>query len=279
MKKLAPLIEVATVVGLFFYFRLVLKHSALAGWQESIFGAAPVSSSLLFFALPLLIVLATRRGARGLGLTTQQPGYDLRVAMPALAVVAPVTILFLLVQLLGSDPYQWLGGIILTIGFTIGGVVMTRSVSRIANKPERSISLYGLAGYAGVLAGGAVLIALIHPVAPMLGRVILVLVFVGLLEEVFFRGYVQTRLNESLGKPLRYRGVSFGAGLLITAVIFGLMHPLTASADTTPWAWALWTTTVGVILGYLREKTGAAVTPAIVHGVILLPGVLFGVAG
>ena len=57
------------------------------------------------------------------------------------------------------------------------------------------------------------------------------------------------------------------------------MHPLTALGETTPWAWGLWTATFGLILGYLREKTGAVVTPTIVHGVMLVPGVLFGTVG
>jgi membrane protease YdiL (CAAX protease family) len=131
----------------------------------------------------------------------------------------------------------------------------------------------------GLLVAGMTLVALLHPLSQLLARIVLALVFAGFLEEVFFRGYIQSRLNDSFGRPYSFHGVSFGAGLLVAAALFGLAHPLTALSETTPWAWALWTTTLGLTLGFLREKTGAVVTPAIVRGVILLPGVLFGAVG
>ncbi len=130
MRKAVPLLEVTVVVGLFFFLRHVLKNSGMADWQQSIFGAARVSSSLLFWVLPSVAVLATRCDPGTSGLTTQRLGYHLRVARRALAVVAPVTILFPLVRLLGSGPKQWLGASILTIGFVAGGLVMARTEDR-----------------------------------------------------------------------------------------------------------------------------------------------------
>ena len=46
--------------------------------------------------------------------------------------------------------------------------------------------------------------------------------------------------------------------------------------NQTPWASALWTATGGLIFGFLRAKSGAVGTPALLHGAILAPGVLFG---
>jgi len=251
----------------------------LADWQQSLFGAAPVSSSLLFFVLPMVVVLAMRRNPGASGLTAQRLGYHQRVAIRALAVVAPATVLFPFIAWLGSGPMQWLGASILAIGFAVAGLVMVRSVSGLANEAGTAINLKGFLGYVGLLVAGLALVAFLHPISQLLARIVAAVVFVGFLQEVFFRGYIQSRLNDSFGRPYRFHGVGFGAGLLIAAAIFGLMHPLTALGETTPWAWALWTTTVGLILGFLREKTGAVVTPAIVHGVILLPGVLFGAVG
>jgi hypothetical protein len=34
--------------------------------------------------------------------------------------------------------------------------------------------------------------------------------FAGFGEEILFRGYMQSRLNEDFGRPWRLRGVSFG---------------------------------------------------------------------
>ena len=43
-------------------------------------------------------------------------------------------------------------------------------------------------------------------------------------EEILFRGYMQTRLNEDFGKPWQFKGVNFGPGLLIVSVLFGVLH-------------------------------------------------------
>lgn len=114
-----------------------------------------------------------------------------------------------------------------------------------------------------------------HPLSQLATRIVAVLIFVAFLEEFFFRGYVQSRLNDCFGKPFRFQNVEFGAGLLLAAAVFGLFHPLTV-ADESPWAWALWTGAGGLIFGFVREKSGAVVAPTILHGAILLPGVLFG---
>ena len=279
MRKALPAIEALVVVALFLFFRVALRDSRMADWQQAVFGAAPVSSSLLFFVLPLVVILALRRTPGASGLTTQEFGYHRSVAMRALAIVAPVTVLFPLVELVGSGPMDWLGGSVLALGFTVGGLLMAQRVGRLASRPEASLGLKGLSVYVGFLVTGGVLVALLNPLSPLLARMVFALVFVGFLEEFFFRGYIQSRLNESFGKPYIFHGVGIGGGLPIAAAIFGLMHPLTALGETTPWAWALWTSALGFFLGFLREKTGAVLAPAMVHGVLLLPGVLFGAVG
>ena len=71
-----------------------------------------------------------------------------------------------------------------------------------------------------------------------------------------------------------FAGVAFGAGLFVSAAIFGLLHPLT-SLKGIPWPWALWTAAGGLLFGFLREKTGSAVAPAIAHGLWVLPMAFF----
>jgi len=50
--------------------------------------------------------------------------------------------------------------------------------------------------------------------------------FAGFGEEILFRGYFQSRLNEDFGRPWRTKGVSFGPGLLITSPLFAVPHVL-----------------------------------------------------
>jgi membrane protease YdiL (CAAX protease family) len=130
-------------------------------------------------------------------------------------------------------------------------------------------------GYVGMLIAGVALCYLLHPISQLITRIVIALAFVAFLEEFFFRGYVQARLNEVFGRPYSLFNVNYGAGLIAAAIIFGLFHPLSV-ADANPWAWALWTATGGLIFGFLREKSRAVVVPALVHGAILVPSVLFG---
>jgi membrane protease YdiL (CAAX protease family) len=89
-------------------------------------------------------------------------------------------------------------------------------------------------------------------------------------EELFFRGYVQSRLNGALGRPWRLLGVSFGPGLLLAAMLFGFIHifnpsrPLEGHWELS-WLWGLSACLGGLLYGYLREMTGSIWTPTIVH--------------
>ena len=275
MKKLLLVAEVALILVLFFYLRVVLKSAGFGDWQEPVFGRAILSSCLLFFVLPLSVALVTRRNPSAYGLTTSNLKQHARLALQATAVVIPTTILFPVIAFLGTDHEHWLGASILALGFAAAGVVMVRRTQRTANIAEAQLSLNGFLGNVGLLIVGIGLCYLLQPLSELMTRIITALIFVAFLEEFFFRGYVQTRLNDAFGRPYSLFNVNYGAGLILTAVIFGLFHPLSV-ADQNPWAWALWTATFGLFFGFLREKSGAIVTPALVHGALLVPSVLFG---
>ena len=107
----------------------------------------------------------------------------------------------------------------------------------------------------------------------------------GVGEEVFFRGYVQSRLNEAFGRPWRLLGVRFGPGLIGAALLFGLVHvlnPFDYFTGEGSLAWWHGLATVAAPYGFLREKTGSVVCPAITHGlldvVLLVPLLLAGSA-
>jgi membrane protease YdiL (CAAX protease family) len=170
---------------------------------------------------------------------------------------------------------EWLGATILAVGFAVAGLMFSSGSRTLPNAARAELAWRGLPPYVGLLVTGLVLCFLLQPLSPLAARVVVVLVFVGFLEEFHFRGYVQSRLNDCFGKPIRFRDVDLGVGLLLSAVIFGAFHPLSVATDT-PWAWAVWTTVYGSVLGFVREKTGSVVAPALIHGVTLLPGVFLG---
>jgi len=92
------------------------------------------------------------------------------------------------------------------------------------------------------------------------------LIGTGFGEEIRARGYVQSRLNEAFGRPWVAWGTSFGPGLLISSVLFGLSHLYQLGATRLdPY------TMVGAMLGALffgavRERSGSVLGSAVVHG-------------
>ncbi len=105
--------------------------------------------------------------------------------------------------------------------------------------------------------------------------------FCGVGEEVFFRGFLQGRLNRSLGRPFRVMGVRFGWGLIIASLIFGLGHGIMyfnpfvsslAEFDIHLTAAAV-TAAEGLILGLVYERAGNVFPAAALHGAI---GLFFG---
>ena len=96
-------------------------------------------------------------------------------------------------------------------------------------------------------------------------------VLVGFGEEILFRGYIQSRLNEAFGRPLSFYSVSFGWGILITNLLFGLMHVgvqrwiMEINQEVTL-AWGTWTVFSGMVFSFIREKSGSILAPALLHG-------------
>ncbi|MEM2589815.1 MAG: CPBP family intramembrane glutamic endopeptidase [Zestosphaera sp.] len=112
-------------------------------------------------------------------------------------------------------------------------------------------------------------------------NVIFYMVFVGLVEEAYFRGYVQSRLNEVFEKRWRrlvfktWR-VDYGVSLLLTSVIFALIHivnywnPITSRWEPVWWMpiHILGGFAFGCLAGAIREASDIYVSASL-HGGIM----------
>jgi len=92
---------------------------------------------------------------------------------------------------------------------------------------------------------------------------------VALPEEVFYRGYMQSRLNEAFPGGVTLFSGRLGVGWLYTTVLFALGHYfIDFRLDT------LATFFPGLVFGWLRERTGSVVASTIFHalcnGTVLL---------
>lgn len=126
----------------------------------------------------------------------------------------------------------------------------------------------------------------------VVSTVILQFFLSGIGEEILYRGYIQSRLDQAFGRPLQIGGVRFGVGLFLTAVLFGLAHSLSGFNPFVPsfrfdLSYGVLTGIWAVLFGLLREKTGSILSAGILHGheaaienfVVTLPGQLAYVVG
>jgi membrane protease YdiL (CAAX protease family) len=88
--------------------------------------------------------------------------------------------------------------------------------------------------------------------ANLLGLAVVMIFFVGLIEEIIFRGFLQTRLETFLGPA---------AGILAASLLFGLMHAGYGSLIEIFYA-----TFVGVFIGQLYYRTGNLSLAVLIHG-------------
>ncbi len=86
------------------------------------------------------------------------------------------------------------------------------------------------------------------------------LFFVAIPEEFFYRGYVQTRLNEVFPRKWRLFGADLGWGWLITCAVFAIGHSVVS-----PQWWHFAIFFPSLVFGWMRERTGGVLAGALFH--------------
>ena len=77
------------------------------------------------------------------------------------------------------------------------------------------------------------------------------LLLVALPEESFYRGYLQTRVDEAFTRKVRVLGADIGPGLLVSSVIFAIGHYVTVPVPA-----RLAVFFPSLVFGWLRARTG-----------------------
>jgi membrane protease YdiL (CAAX protease family) len=237
--------------------------------------ASAITQLTVFTVGSVSWILLLRRDPAGFGLRFETPGESFRLAFRAYSIVGPGCMIFLVVMWVGSGLDRWLGAAMVAAVFLAALPLVVRVT---ADLPTRSTAAGGSAGstlaVVGLLALAAAGSVLTATSAPFVSRLLYYGLIVGFSEEIVFRGLLQSLLNRAFGRPWQWRGVRFGPGLLIAALLFGFAHPIVGSGFRLPLA--LFTTALGLIFGYLREKDGSVLAPAFLHGLADLPLVFFG---
>ena len=213
-------------------------------------------------AITLLVMVITRKNIASYGISFRNLRYHLGIAATS---VLPVALGSLPIAFIGNNYKTWWGSLIMA-GTEIAVLFLLGWLLR--RKPTRNES--------GIVVGALLLITASNlaqraPLDRPVTGFVYYIFFLGFGEELLFRGYIQSRLNEAWGRPFRFYGVPWGWGLVIASVIFGLMHVINIASlihgnwQLEPW-WGLWTFFGGLVGGFVREKTGSIVAPSILHG-------------
>jgi len=91
-------------------------------------------------------------------------------------------------------------------------------------------------------------------------------------EEIFFRGYIQSRMDQAFGRPWRSFGFEVGWGLVVSSLLFGLVHALnTVDYFHGRFDWGWWfgaqSVCVGSFFGLCRTRTGSVLPGSVIHGI------------
>jgi membrane protease YdiL (CAAX protease family) len=257
--KAKAVIEVVIVFSLTLFLVALAGLSPFGEWVRQVSKRAFFEYAVMI-AIPLIILVVTRRDLASYGISLRNFRYHLDIGLTAFVPVAFASIPFMFVDETRWDGALILAGVEIAVLFALGWMLK--------RKPTRNES--------GIVVGAILLttyssITQKATVGNGISALLFYVFFLGLGEELLFRGYIQSRLNEAFGRPFQFFGVHWGWGVVITSVLFGLMHILnigtlvTGDWQLTPW-WGLWTFFAGFIGGFVREKTGSIVAPTLLHG-------------
>lgn len=263
--------EVLTVFTLTFLAIFAVRLTPVWSLQRSQLGYEFINSALMFF-IPLFLLVVTRRDFAEYGLRFTRFGRQLMIVGVCIIPVGAANMVQAYVD------HTSLGGSLVLAG---DHVLLLLVVAWLL-KPRAS---------SAATAASVVFPLLVIPVftsdaeaAHKLLATVYCLLFVGFGEEMFNRGYVQSRLNAVLGRPYVFFGVSWGWGLIFSSLLFGIGHFFThfnpfLGEFGVNWWWGFWTIFSGLVFGYLRERTGSIFVPAIIHGLPLAVAYVFFGAG
>jgi membrane protease YdiL (CAAX protease family) len=257
----------------------VFLGSYLVGWlllddviqaEVALLGWSYISGALLIL-VPVAILFITERSFSRYGLTLENWRVGLGVGMKCYLIrIVPLGALFLMNRL-GYMYTELVASVVISMGEAVAVYLFLKWIGEkpLGGKGNHRVDLTVMVGLLALpIAVGYMMNRLSLQVASTVAWQFL---FSGFGEEIRYRGYYQSRVNEEFGRPWTLMGVAFGPGLLVSSALFALSHALNTfnpfqGRFELAWGWALFTFFGGLFFGLIREKTGSIIAPGIAHG-------------
>jgi len=233
-------------------------------WEKKLLAHRIVTKFSVFVLLPMAVIKLTGGNLGSYGIGFSDLRYQVKMGFMGLAIMLLADLTFAPIQLLGWSYVSWKGALPLVVAHIAALLLVARVLRSRPSRSAKPAANNHLPTFLAIFAVLCIASALALPRTKLVANLTYPLFATGFGEEAFFRGYVQSRLNRSFERPFHSLGVDWGWGLILAAVLFGSFHYLVPGG--TVW-WGVWTAVAGLAFGFLREKTGGVVAPAIVHGV------------
>lgn len=267
--KVFALLEILLVYAAMQVISIALRPTGIDLWQRENLGWS-YTGMFIFVGIPALVIWLARRdwAEYGVSLADWQTNLDIGIKAYLVRIIPYV---------FGVGGAMWLmldrdkvsGGAFVAFMEVVGLAAMIWVLNR--QKPMNSgrgnlIITFLLLLFPILLAFAVNKLSVV-----IISTVVWQFVFSGFGEEFVWRGYVQSRLNQAFGRPMRMFGIQYGWGLIIASILFGFLHAFNAydpaiGFASLSWGWALSSSVAGLMFGVIREKTGTLLAPGIAHG-------------
>jgi membrane protease YdiL (CAAX protease family) len=273
-QRLLAVGEVIIVFALVHLSYRSFKHFTELGKLEGAAGLNFSTGSVMtLFTLAVLLLFG--RSFEAYGLTLKEWRYSLNVGLlwgVLIVLGAAAIVKFARVHFDPRHPPDMTRAISFAVGALVATIVLLWFLMRERRLVRQTPAFVSLLILVGLL--GLPLVLAWYSSRPLLNVLLTVLWLffgAGLGEEIFFRGYIQSRLNQAFGRPVRFLGADFGLGLIGSSLLFGFIHVLNtvdyfSGRWDLAWWWWLPNLVTGLFYGYLREKTGSILAGGVVHG-------------
>lgn len=223
--------------------------------------------------LPLALILLLFKDKKDFGIYFPKFADSFKLSIRAYTIAGPAGITFLLIGLLGWGFQDWYGAITLAVVYLLAFYFIPIVTKKLPTRdhivePNKKIRTFVILSLSTVIFA-----YLTYNHIPVVSKVLYYIFIVGLGEELLFRGYLQSSFNRYFGKSFNIGNVRFGWGLILSSILFGMMHALVVVPPL--WPWALFTFVLGLILGFIREKDGSILSAVLLHAMLDMPLVFF----
>ncbi|HWX22061.1 MAG TPA: CPBP family intramembrane glutamic endopeptidase [Candidatus Binatia bacterium] len=274
--RFTAITEVVLAFGLVHVAYRALKHFTVFGQWDARTNFIP---GLTMVAFTVALLLLYRRSFAAYGLSAKRWSYHLSLGLACSLLLLAVVAVGLAATRVHFDaskppdphaPHQFLRIAGLAVVVLPAFILVLRLVGRRRAIIERIPPIASVSAIFALLAVLPLVAAHFH--RPSMWVQALWLFFgAGFGEEIFFRGYIQSRIDQAFGFPFRLLGVEFGPGLLISSLLFGLVHALNTvdyfgGRFDFGWSYGLQNVFTGLFFGCIRARTGSVLPGAIVHG-------------